>query len=38
VAAVVWDSYDKERVLEADADFVFHSVAEMYEWLKTHIN
>lgn len=38
VAAVVWDSYDKERVLQAGADYVFHSVDEMHEWFRTHIN
>jgi HAD superfamily hydrolase (TIGR01509 family) len=38
VAAVVWDSYDKERLLEANADFVFHTVNEMSEWFKSHIN
>jgi phosphoglycolate phosphatase-like HAD superfamily hydrolase len=38
VAAVVWDSYDKERVLQANADFVFHTVNEMFEWFKSHIN
>jgi HAD superfamily hydrolase (TIGR01509 family) len=38
VAAVVWDSYDRERVLQAEADYVFHSVNEMFEWFKAHIN
>jgi len=38
VAAVVWDSYDRERVLQADADYVFHSVNEMFDWFKAHIN
>jgi pyrophosphatase PpaX len=38
VASVVWDSYDRERVLQEEADLVFHSVTEMYDWLKTHIN
>ena len=38
VAAVVWDSYDRERVLNADADYVFHSVAEMSDWFKSRIN
>jgi pyrophosphatase PpaX len=38
VAAVVWDSYDRESVLLANADFVFHSVDEMSEWFKSHIN
>lgn len=38
VASVVWDSYDKERVLQAGADYLFHSVTEMFEWFQVHIN
>jgi HAD superfamily hydrolase (TIGR01549 family) len=38
VAAVLWDSYDKERVLAAQADFVFHRVDEMHEWFRLHTN
>jgi len=38
VAAVVWDSYDRESVLRANADFVFYSVDELYDWLKRNIN
>lgn len=38
MAAVVWDSYDKEGVLGADADFVFHAVGEMDEWFRTNLN
>lgn len=38
VASVVWDSYDKDGVLLAGADYVFHSVSEMYEWFKTQVN
>ena len=38
VAAVVWDSYDKEGMLQADTDYVFASVGEMLEWFKAHIN
>jgi pyrophosphatase PpaX len=38
VAAVVWDSYDKDRVLQAKADYVFHTVSEMHEWFEKHIN
>ena len=38
VAAVLWDCYDRERVLEADADYVFHSVSEMFDWFKNLIN
>lgn len=34
MAAVLWDSYDKERVLAARTDFVFHNVSEMFEWFR----
>jgi pyrophosphatase PpaX len=33
-AAVLWDSVDRERVLGAGADVVFHSVAEMDTWFR----
>ena len=38
VAAVVWDSYDRDRVLNAGADYVFHSVAEMFDWFRNRID
>ncbi len=38
VAAVVWDSYDTERVLKANPDYVFHSVAGMLDWFKSRSN
>jgi HAD superfamily hydrolase (TIGR01549 family) len=38
MAAVLWDSYDKERVLAANTDFVFHSVDEMHAWFRLHTN
>lgn len=38
VAAVLWDAYDKEGVLKAEADYVFNSVDEMLEWFRNHIN
>jgi HAD superfamily hydrolase (TIGR01509 family) len=34
VAAVLWDSMDRERVLGAGADMVFHTVAEMHAWFR----
>jgi phosphoglycolate phosphatase-like HAD superfamily hydrolase len=37
-AAVVWDSYDKQRVLAASADLVFESVIELLEWFRFHTN
>ncbi len=38
VAAVLWDSYDKDRMLTAETDFVFHHVGELYDWFRLHIN
>ena len=38
IAAVVWDSYDKERMLIAETDFVFHNVGEMLDWFRLHTN
>jgi pyrophosphatase PpaX len=34
IAAVVWDSYGKEKVLEMEVDYLFHSVEEFSAWLK----
>ncbi len=34
VASVVYDSYAKEKVLEMNSDLVFHSVGELFSWLK----
>ncbi len=34
IAAVVWDSYAKEKVLQMETDFVFHDVKEFHNWLK----
>jgi HAD superfamily hydrolase (TIGR01509 family) len=38
MAAVLWDSYDRERVLEAGTELVFHTVADMHTWFHTHLN
>jgi len=38
VAAALWDSYDKERVLNANADLVFHRVDDMLLWFREHLN
>ena len=35
VAAAAWDSYDRDRLLQAEADYVFHSPAEMLSWFKS---
>ena len=37
VAAVLWDSYGRDRVLEMDVDYRFHSVEEFSRWLKDAI-
>jgi pyrophosphatase PpaX len=37
IAAVLWDSYGKDKVMEMDIDFKFHNVQEFFEWLKSFI-
>jgi phosphoglycolate phosphatase-like HAD superfamily hydrolase len=37
VAAVLWDSYGKDKVLQMDVDYQFHSVKEFSDWLKAAI-
>ena len=37
MAAVLWDSYGRDRVLETDASHFFHSVEEFSDWLKAAI-
>ena len=34
IAAVVWDSYSKEKVLQMKTDFVFENTNEFQKWLK----
>ena len=38
IAAVVWDSYSKEKVIEAATDYLFHSVKEFHSWLEQNLN
>lgn len=38
MAAVLWDSYDRERVAEARTDYLFHEVGELLNWFRTHLN
>jgi HAD superfamily hydrolase (TIGR01509 family) len=38
VAAVLWDSYGKDKVLQMDVDYQFHSVKEFSDWLKASIS
>jgi HAD superfamily hydrolase (TIGR01549 family) len=38
MAAVLWDSYDSERVRNAGAEYVFDEVSDLLAWLRTHIN
>jgi HAD superfamily hydrolase (TIGR01509 family) len=38
MAAALWDSYDRERVLEAGTDLVFDTVTELHTWLHTQLN
>jgi pyrophosphatase PpaX len=37
IAAVLWDSYGKEKVMTMNVDFMFHSVGEFSQWLKTSL-
>ncbi len=37
VAAVLWDSYGKNAVVERDIDYRFHTVEEFAKWLKNTI-
>jgi HAD superfamily hydrolase (TIGR01509 family) len=34
IAAVVWDSYAKDKVMQMDTDYLFYDVAELREWLE----
>jgi pyrophosphatase PpaX len=34
IAAVVWDSYAKEKVMRMEPDYLFHDVSELYGWLR----
>ena len=36
-AAVLWDSYSKDTVMQMDVDFCFHSVREFSDWIRTVI-
>ena len=35
VAAVVWDSYGKDRVMEMGVNYLFHTVPEFSAWVKS---
>lgn len=37
VASVLWDSYSKEKVLQMNSDFVFHSVDELKNFISKNI-
>jgi HAD superfamily hydrolase (TIGR01509 family) len=34
---VLWDSYDRERVLEAEPEYVFHRVDDLKNWLSASL-
>lgn len=38
IAAVLWDSYGKEKVLQMETDFVFHDVTEFQSWLMSSLD
>lgn len=37
IASVLWDSYSKEKVLQLNSDFIFHSVEELKNFLLSNI-
>ncbi len=37
MAAVLWDSYAKDHVLQMDADYFFHDIPEFAEWLQINV-
>jgi pyrophosphatase PpaX len=37
-AAVLWDAYDRQRVLEANPDFAFSTVGEFETWCRSRVN
>jgi pyrophosphatase PpaX len=38
IATVLWDSHDRERVLQAGTDFVFYETGQLLDWFRTHFN
>lgn len=34
IAAVVWDSYAKDIVMQMETDYIFHNVRELHDWLE----
>jgi len=38
MAAAVWDSYAKEKVLQMKTDFVFNDIKEFQDWLNVQFN
>ncbi|MDH3252377.1 MAG: HAD-IA family hydrolase [Ignavibacteria bacterium] len=38
IASVVWDSYDRERVMRENSEILFHTVEDMLVWLRAYTN
>jgi phosphoglycolate phosphatase-like HAD superfamily hydrolase len=38
IAAVLWDSYSKEKVLKMKTDFVFNNTREFQDWLNVQFS
>lgn len=38
MAAVVWDSYDKQSMLQSGTEYQFSEVCELFDWFRKHIN
>lgn len=37
MAAVLWDSYAREKMLALQTDYTFHTVAELEQWLRNNL-
>lgn len=37
IASVVWESYAKDKVMELDSDWIFHSVEELKDFINSNI-
>jgi len=38
IAAVLWDSYGKDKVLQMEVDYAFFSTEDFMDWLRTRFN
>jgi HAD superfamily hydrolase (TIGR01509 family) len=38
IASVVWDSFDKDRVIRENSETLFHTVEDMHSWFSERVN